>query len=1124
MGNRILILILLVFGLTSAFSQRQNIRFEHLSTEAGLSQSNVLCILQDSRGFMWFGTRDGLNKYDGHKFTVYKNNAEDENTPSNDEIMDLKEDSDGNLWIATYGGGLNMFDWKKEKFTRYRHTATDSSGIPTDYLHSLYIDHEGSIWVGTSRAGLSMYDKKTNKFTTYQHEPADPNTISGNSITGIIEDDNDNLWVGTINEGINLFDKKSKIFRRFFDQKNTNTPVPMQVETLYMDRKGQLWIPTREGLYLYDRKHEKFRHFKNEPANPNSIGGNVVLSIEEDDTGIFWIGTENGGLSLYNQDTEIFVNYKQDDVDGWSLNNNSIWSIYRDVKGNMWVGTFSGGINFVNRDAINFVHYRHTSSPLSLSNNSVWAIIEDSRKNIWIGTDGGGLNMFDAQRGAFTSYKHEGSSNSICGNHVLSLAEDGKGNLWIGTWGNGITVFNKEKRTFKHFRYNRDDPSGISTPNIWTIYKDSDNNMWVGTYSGGADRYDMDNDNFIHYRYDDTDPSSLGSNTINVFFEDSKKNLWVGTHGGLSLFDKDKKSFTNFRHSDTTNSISNNRVYCISEERGGNLWIGTEIGLNYFDRKANRFTHYYINDGLPGNRVFAILSDKKGNLWISTNNGITRFDITSKTFKNFGVADGLQGREFKKGAWKSVSGKLYFGGVYGFNEFFPEHIEESRYEPPLVITGFEIFNHEVPISKENIKSPLAQSITATQEILLSYDQSVISFEFASLNYLRNRKQYVYKLEGFDKTWNYIGSKHSATYTNLDAGKYTFRVSTLDDTGNVSKNTIDLRLRITPPYWETWWFRTFLAMVITGSAFSYYLHRVNTIKARQIELEIQVKERTHQLSEANSALTEQKQELAKQAEELEELYREVKDSIKAAQIIQHSILPTENSLTKYLPQSFILNIPKDEVSGDFYWFNVRNEQIIIAAADCTGHGVSGALMAINGHHLLNQTVYHSNCATAATMLNNLNEGIIRELHHEDHETMIQNGMDIALCVIDKEKKSLQYAGSVLPLYILRNNEIIQIKGNPFSLGLMINGKTNTYEHTDVSLQKGDTIYLFSDGYADQLGGETGMDKFLYQRFRKLLVEIGHEDMIKQKKLLEETIIRWRNGREQIDDILIVAFRV
>lgn len=1123
MGKQLLFVVLFTFGLESALAQRQNIRFERLSTEAGLSQSNVLCILQDSRGFMWFGTRDGLNKYDGHDFTIYKNDPENPNTISNDEIMDIVEDSEGNLWIATYGGGLNKFDWKKEQFVHYRGDTRKVSAIPTDYIHSLFIDHSGTLWVGTAREGLSMYDKKKDQFITYVHNPEDPASISGNSATEIIEDQQHNLWIGTIRDGLNLFNRSSHSFKRFSED-NSKSPVPREVETLFVDRRDRLWVGTREGLYLLDRTNGKFRHFRHSPLNPNSLGGNVVLSIEEDENGILWVGTENGGLSLYNSDTDTFVNYKQDDVDRWSLSNNSLWSLYKDKKDNMWIGTFSGGINFVSSAASKFTHYRHTSSPSSLSNNSVWAILEDSKNNLWVGTDGGGINLFDRTHGTFTAYTHGTSSKSICGNHILSLAEDGDGNIWIGTWGDGVTVFNKEKNTFRHFAYDLNDPAGISTPNVWTVFNDSDDNIWLGTYSGGVDLYDKENDNFIHFRRDENDPSSLGSNTVNVFFEDSKKNLWIGTHGGFSLFNKDKRTFTNYHHHESLNSVSDNRVYCISEDRAGNLWIGTEIGLNYFDRTTNWFTHYTVKDGLSGNRIFAILIDGDENVWISTNNGLSQFNPDTKKFKNFTVEDGLQGTEFKKGAWKSHTGQLYFGGVYGFNEFLPKEINENQDESPLVLTDFLIFNHKVPISGENAETPLQDCITATNEISLSYNQSVISLEFASLKYLKSTASYAYRLVGFDKDWNYVGKENSATYTNLDAGTYTFLVSTVDRDGNFSENKISLRLSITPPYWETWWFRVLSVLTIIGSALAYYRHRVNAIKKQKVALEKQVKERTHQLSEANIALMHQKQELASKTEQLEELYTEVKDSIKAAQIIQHSILPSEHHIKQFLPESFILNMPKDEVSGDFYWFNVKDERIIIAAADCTGHGVSGALMAINGHHLINEAVYHSNCFTASAVLNKLNEGIIRELHHQDHETMIQNGMDIALCIIDKEKESIQYSGSVLPLYILRNNEITQIKGDHFSLGLILRNKINICRHTDVPLQKGDTVYLFSDGYADQLGGPTGKEKFLYKRFRKLLIEIGNEDMNKQRILLKENIIRWRKEVEQIDDILVIGFRV
>ncbi|MEO6456191.1 MAG: two-component regulator propeller domain-containing protein, partial [Ginsengibacter sp.] len=856
-------------------SQRKHVQFEHIGTSAGLSQSNVICIFQDSRGFMWFGTRDGLNKYDGYKFTVYKYDADNENSLSNNTVEDISEDENGNLWIATKGGGLNLFNWEKEKFTHYRYDAQNANSLRKDYVNKLMHDKAGNLWVGTQGGGLNMYDKEANQFIYYLHNSNDPKSLNSDNVKDIREDKEHNLWIGT-DIGLELFDKKTKTFRHFKYAVKENEHSNNTDWTLLIDSKDRLWVGTHGGLGLFDKKNETFINYKN-PSNDNNL--NHIKSIEEDDNGNLWIGTENGGICVFNIQTSTFQNYAQDDADNSSLNDNSIWSVGKDKKGNIWIGTFSSGLNFVNQEANKFTHYKHTSSPGSLSNNKVLAIFEDSKQNLWIGTDGGGLNLFDTKTGTFTHYLHDPrNKNSLGGNYVLSIAEDGEGNLWIGTWGDGLTVFNKDKNTFKHFKYDPLKPNGLRSSNIWNIFKDHQNNIWIVEYGVGVGRYDNKNDIFIHYTKDEANPSSIGNNFVNGIWEDKDRNLWFQTIGsGLDLLNKDQKTFTHFINSENKNSISNNEVFCMAEDKSGILWIGTILGLNSMDKKTGKFTRYYIKDGLPSNTIEGLLIDEKGILWISTFNGISRFDPATKVFKNFGINDGLQSNEFKiNSSFKSRSGNMYFGGINGFNEFNPQTVNEKKYEPPLVLTDFQIFNSRVPIAvKKGDISPLKKNITNTTNLVLSYKQSVISFEFASLNYdVDYKKQYSYMLEPFDKAWNNIGAKHTATYTNLDPGKYTFRVRGLDNEGKWSSREINVQLTITPPFWLTWWFKLLVAISILGGCIAFYKIRMRTINAQKRMLEKQVEERTKQF--VHSTQEEQKARIeAEKARQDSELANQAK---------------------------------------------------------------------------------------------------------------------------------------------------------------------------------------------------------------------------------------------------------
>ena len=850
-------------------AQPPQLKFSHLDRDAGLSQSNVICILQDSRGFMWFGTRDGLNKYDGYQFTVYKNNTEDTNSLSNNFITGIIEDSKGALWITTWGGGLNRFDREKNRFTHYRHNKKDVNSISDDFVKSVSGDSQGNLWIGTQTGGVNMFDHNTGQFITYVHNNKDSQSLSDNEVNTVFEDSRKQIWVATGNGGLNLFDPKLKTFTAFqHDERNSGSLASNKVLNIFEDHLHHLWIGTRGGgLDQFDNKKNVFRHFKNDPRNKNTLAQNVVFSVVEDNDNKLWIGTENGGLSIFNIDKETFNNYRHDDIDNTSISNNSIDCVYKDANGNIWAGTYSGGINMYSKNANKFAHYKHTSDPHSLSNNNVLNLQEDSKNNLWVATDGGGLNLFDRKTGVFTHFLHDPSNkNSICGNYVLTVQEDSKENIWIGTWGDGVTVINKSHNTFTHFKNNPADSFSLSGNNAYAITRDKDNDIWIGTYGEGLNLYDSKRNRFIHYKNQLTNPNSLGSNNIQTLLSDTKGYLWIGTYdNGLNRYDKKTNSFTRFIHDAGKKNLSNNTINCLFEDSHGNIWIGTAAGLNYLDTKTNQITVWFTKDGLPNDMILGIQEDTKGNLWLSTNKGISRFNPQTKLFKNFYVSEGLQSNEFKAHACLTTrQGVMYFGGVNGFNEFVPDSIKESRIDPPLVITKFQIFNQDVLIARDaDDPSPLTKDITETREINLPYKNSVISFEFASLNYTNPEvKQYAYMLEGFDKVWNDIGSRRVATYTNLDPGKYIFKLRALNNDGGMSSRIISLDLNIVPPFWLSGWFKLIAAISIIGVVISFYRYRINTVNAQKDKLERQVQERTERLV----LLTEEEKQARREAEE------------------------------------------------------------------------------------------------------------------------------------------------------------------------------------------------------------------------------------------------------------------
>jgi signal transduction histidine kinase/CheY-like chemotaxis protein/ligand-binding sensor domain-containing protein len=844
------IVIFLLTGI-SAHTQHGQLRFGHVGTREGLSHSNVICILRDSRGFMWFGTRDGLNRYDGYTFTTFRNDPQDTNSISNNTIISMIEDNEGFIWIATWGGGLNRYDRNTEKFLRFQHDPAVYTSLASNLLNTLMLDHNNVLWIGTEDAGFDRFDRHGRVFV---HTPNN-NTVQLSSVKSMYEDGDHRVWIGTNENGLHIFDPANNTDVAFYhSDKDIHSLSSNSIKVIFADSRHQLWIGTRgAGLNRFEPATNSFQQFRHN-ANPGSLCHDYVVAINEDAHGNLWIGTENGGLSILPPGSEAFKNYTQDDIDPESLSSNSIWTIYRDIHNDMWVGTYSGDINFWSSANNQFAHFRHTSSPFSLSHNKVLSILQDSHSNIWVGTDGGGLNHYDAVTKKFTPYLHnDNNKNSICGNFVLSLAEDRYGNIWIGTWGSGVTIFDPRKNVFRHLKNIPGDPGSVSSNNIYGIYRDRDGHMWLATYYGGLDRYVEETNTFIRYQHVDNDPSSISSNKINSIFQDSRGDFWVSTDGnGLDKFDPVTGKFKHFVHDEKKNSISNNNVGKIYEDAAGNLWIGTMSGLNYFNTRTGTFEIFRMEQGMPNDAVFGIIADDQQNLWLSTNKGLSKFDPVSRRFHNYTEADGLQSDEFKlNAAYKTSKGSLLFGGNNGFNEFDPATLYTDTYAPPLVMSNFMIMNQ--PVSPGTDKSSvLNKPIAETHSLRLPYSSSVISFEFTALHYRSgNKKQYSYMLQGFDHTWNDVGSKRSATYTNLDPGKYVFLVRTRDGMGMWSKNILRMDLSIVPPFWMTWWFRCLAIAAWIAAVVIIYRRRVNAYRLQKEKLQELVDQQTRELKEVNA---------------------------------------------------------------------------------------------------------------------------------------------------------------------------------------------------------------------------------------------------------------------------------
>ncbi len=828
------------------FCQTGPLQFIHLNTSTGLSQNTVFDILKDYRGFMWFATDEGLNKYDGYNFTVYKHDPVNSSTISSSSIYALLQDADNNLWVLT-GEGLDKFDREKEIFIHI------SEGEKRSIFTNVFQDSKKRIWLGTSEKGFCLFDPKKNTFNWHNKNEQQLNSLSNNYVYKITEDNNENLWIGTRN-GLNKYTPATGKFLNY-QHENTNPKsiAAGYIKSVFRDRRGDIWAGTQgNGVALYNAAENSFTNFKHDPLNSNSICHNDILSFTEDASGKLWIGTENGGIGVLNPGNKTFTNYKNEDDNEFSLSGNSVYSLYKDDIGNIWAGTWSGGVNMLPSFGKKFSHYKKIpNNSNSLSNNLVLAMQGDAKNNVWVGTDGGGLNCFNTVTHQFTNYTSSKQPGKLFNNYVVNVIDYAPETLVLSFHRGGLDFFDVKKNSFKHYRPNIDLPNRNSELSISVVYKDKRNNLWLSNDgTGGIFLFDTVTKNFITFSNDPANKKSISSISVFAFLEDRSGQFWIGGDNGLDLFDRDKKEFSHYKH-DASNakSISSDMVLCITEDRAGNLWLGTDYGLNYFDKKTQQFKTFTEKDGLPNNIVSGILEDKNGKIWLSTNRGISKFDPVSGAFRNFTINDGLQSNTFnRKAAYKAADGQLFFGGENGFNAFYPDSLRDNNFVPPVYITGLEVFNKPVGLEPN---SPLQQSISETKEITFSYGQSVFTLLFSALNFNHpDQNKYAYKLEGFDKEWSYVGNKRSATYTNLNPGTYYFNVKGSNNDGIWNEKATTIKIIIKPPFWLTWWFIALIAAFVAGCIIAVYRFKMAIINKQKILLQQTVKEQTLQLVNLN----------------------------------------------------------------------------------------------------------------------------------------------------------------------------------------------------------------------------------------------------------------------------------
>ncbi|MBV6477631.1 MAG: hypothetical protein HGGPFJEG_00370 [Ignavibacteria bacterium] len=808
----------------------KEIKFERISVQHGLSQSAVTCMIQDKQGFLWIGTQDGLNRYDGYKFTVFKKNPHDKNSISNNYITCLFEDRDGYLWAGTSGGGLSRYDNRTNRFVNFMHQESNPSSISINQIRSVLEDSKNNFWVGTSTGGLNRFMKFENEFIHYECNPDDPDCIKSNSIRCIFEDSRKNLWFGTWGEGLKRYEHSTG---KFIDYKNysTNEPNANRINSIYEDSSGNIWLATNLGLNKLNESEKTFREYKKD--DNTGLSDNLVSSIFEFEPGIFLVGTRTGGLNLFNEAEEKFTSVQFSEKKFSGISSNSIMQIFECRSGNIWIAMHGGGLNKFSRIQKKIMHIcQNDEEGNELKSNRIFSLYEDNKGILWIGTNDEGLHKYDRKCNLISQFSFNGKK--LTDMNISFIGENSKGELLVGTQLGGLNIVNFTEGNITVYKFETGNVKSLSHNYITSVIEE-DNCLWVSTYGGGLNKIDLVNNEIKHYRHNPENEKSLGSDRIRTMIKTSDGSYWLGLDtGGLNRFIPEKESFIRYVYNEEdSNTLSGNDVLVLYEDSKNRFWIGTSgDGLNLFDIDKENFSRYSMLDGMPNNTIYGILEDDCGNIWLSTNNGISKFDLSKNTFRNFDEKDGFQGNEFNQSAYlKLRSGELAFGGQNGLNIFDPEKISDNEHIPAVVITGLQIFNKDAGIPGKD--SPLKETINFTKEINLTFRESVFSFEFSALDFtMPEKNKYAYKMEGFEKNWNFSGSRRFATYTNLNPGSYVFRVIGSNNDGVWNSIGTSVKVNISPPFWKTIWFKGFSALMIMGIAGGFYKRRINQIKKEQ----------------------------------------------------------------------------------------------------------------------------------------------------------------------------------------------------------------------------------------------------------------------------------------------------
>jgi len=1109
-----------LFTLSREFGIAQQYHFKNYSIEQGLAQAQVMSICQDRKGNLWFGTNGGgVSKFDGHNFE----NFTTEDGLVNNKVNFIFQDSKYNIWFCT-DGGLSVIVAITEgklldagnKFENF----TTEEGLAGNTVWTMLEDDEGNLLFGTNE-GLSKYDGLS--FSNSK------SGLSNNVVRAVLEDREGNLWIGTEN-GLTKYDGQSYIYFSVKDGLTSN-----QIFSILEDRVGNLWFGTAKGISKLipknsdavvndSREDYVFENF----AEADGFVFGIVYSILEDSEGDIWFASLGGGVAEFSQNDKRFKRLTTQE----GLSNNNVFSILEDHEGNLWFATLGGGVSKFSGKTFEIYTKKD-----GLRDNFIWAIVEDVNGNIWVGTETGGVSRLAlptaADKGITGGFQNFSIKKGLVNSGVYSISVDRSENLWFCTsegllkLAMPVPVFVRDGQNTPFLNFvNYSTNDGLVSNRVRTFFDDSKGNIWIGYFEGKVSKIRL-NQTSGKIIVSPVNNEILNNYRVYSILEDKKGNIWFATAGGgvvkLPVNDstENRRNFKNFTIDE---GLANNDVRTILEDKKGNLWFGTGGGISKYNPNnliGKRFESFTTKDGLSSDRVYSMIFDDDGNLWIGTNIGIDKFDLIeyNKTsdkydiaeskyvkkgitrFRHYGYLEGFLGIETNSNAvCKDKYGNIWFGTIGGLIKYDPSEDRFYQKPPRTYITRLRLFMDEIEM---------------IPGLELSYEQNQLSFDFIGISLtIPEKVRYQYKLEGLDYKWSSVSQQTSVSY-NLPPGKYTFMVKASNGEEIWNKEPATYSFNITPPLWKTWWFYTLCVLTLIFLIYLLFKIRLRNLRIRAQILQEQVELKTTELRKEKEKVEEQNKIIARKN-------ADITGSIRYAQRIQEAILPVKEKIGEILPESFIIFKPKDIVSGDFYWFAKKNGRVVVAAVDCTGHGVPGAFMSLIGSELLNDIVNNRGISDPAEILKAMHERVVTILKKDEQESDTVDGMDIALCSINLKTKVLEFAGAGRPLILISNGKIEMIKGDKFPVGLVIKEKRN-YTTEKISMKDGDTMYMFTDGYCDQFGGAKS-EKFMIDRFKKLLLDIQTQKMPGQEKILDDTIEEWIGNNVQLDDILVIGIRV